>query len=290
MKTRGTKRSGIRSAQHLKLKKGIGDGMIRLPASTKVNKSIPKEILSKYLNSSVVLTRSLIDEIISMVWTHQLSPETMAVRMGKNVAEIAVIEIVLTRQANSQILFEILNREIDQFTVFIVRYEEWGQLWCGSRETGNSTDEWSLKTYNQTSWMPYEELVLNVQGPDLDQIYKNFIMQITGVPVPLDHAAWVMADEITAATESDTETADRLEKLTAAASELENQLGNEKTFNRQLQLMRELRSVKAEMQLFQSAKTKTVEMFQPEMEGLPLDNLERIKVMFPNVVIKMEEG
>jgi hypothetical protein len=270
--------------------KGEGDDMIKLPEGTRIHKSIPKEILYKYVNVSGALTRSFVDEIVSIIWLNNLSPETMRVQAGKKITEIAVIEIVLKRQANSQKLLEILNREIDQYAIFIIRYEEWGHLCCGCKESGKKAGEAIVDCYCQTSWMPYDDLKLDIQGPDLDQVYKNVIMQITGVPVPFEDELWVMKNEAGEADTHKNEMTEKLERLTATVAMIEKQLDQETNFNRQLKLMSDLINIKADIQTIQSSRTNMMVNAQSGSEGLPLDNIERLQALFPNVVMKFDEN
>ncbi|MBC3797293.1 DUF4391 domain-containing protein [Acetobacterium tundrae] len=251
--------------------------MINLPNSTKVCKQMPKDIFYKYLNFSDTLKKSFIDEIDCIIWMNQISPETMIISQGNEVAEIAVMEIVLKRQEINPNLLEILNREINQYAIFIVRYEEWGKILCCWKET---EDNLKGDTCSQTNWMSYEDLILEVQGMDLDQVYENFLMQITGEKISIKNETRLKVI---------LEKEEKLKKMGAGIQKMEAQMNSEIPFNRQLKLMNDLKMAKEEIQAIRTSKPEPVKTLQPETMELPLNNIETIHFILPNVVMKLQE-
>ncbi|MBC3889001.1 DUF4391 family protein [Acetobacterium paludosum] len=249
--------------------------MINLPNSTKVCKQMPKEMFYKYLNFSESLKKLFIGEIEGIIWMNQISLETMIISPGEAVTEIAVYEISLNRQEINPNLLKILNREIDQHAIFIVRYEEWGKILCCGKETEN---DFKVDTCFQTSWMLHEDLILEIQGFDLDQVYENFLMQITGEKIPIENEAKAKVSH---------EKEEKLKKMAAAIRKIEAQMNSETLFVRQLKLMNDLKIAKEEIQVYRISKQVPVESFQPETMDLTLNTIETIHLILPNVVMKL---
>ena len=259
--------------------------MIELPRSTNVYQQMPKEIFFKYLNDSRTLKKMFIDEIESIIWMNKLSPETITISQGKIITEIAVVEIVLKRQAISQNLLEIISKEIDQYTIFITRNEEWGQIWCCNNEFNNNTEAYlKVNTYYQTNWLLYDDLVLKVEGQNLDQVYENFLMQITGKPIQVENGNR-QTDNVEKAEELE-----ELEELEVVIKKLETQIDHEKQFKRQLNLVIDLKNAKEELKKIKTPRMTLTEIFQTKKMDMPQNNIENIRSFFPNVFLNMKDG
>ena len=219
--------------------------MIDLPKSTYFNRRMPKELFYKNLNLSKTLKKTFINEIESITWLNKLSPATMNVNPGKQVIEIAVMEIVLKQKEISKSLLEVLDRETAHHTVFIIHYKEWGQIWACYKETSkNREGKFKVDTYYQTDWLPYDDLSLKVEGLNLDKVYENFLGQIAGERLAIKNGM-----ELKDAVEKTKD----LEKLEAAINRLETQINNEIQFNRQVKLMGEIRNLKEKIQMINNA-------------------------------------
>lgn len=263
--------------------------MIDLPETTNVYKRMPKELFYKYLNDDCTSKKTFIDEIGSIVWINTLSAETTNTLKGKYVTEIAIVEIILNRQAISANILEIVNREIDQYTVFIVRYEEWGQLWCCDHQSINpQTGLFNCQYYYQTNWMSAEDLTLKIDGGNLDQVYENFFMQIAGKPFParFDRNRKQTDEQIESVGKSGKN--EQLEKLEATIKKLEIQIGKEMQFGKQVKLATELKSTKDELQKIKKSMTTHIETYQSEITETQVETSETVRSFFPNIYMKMQ--
>lgn len=269
--------------------------MNNLPGTTNIYKRMPKELFYKYLNGSGGLKKTFIDEIDSIIWTNTLSPETMPIRPGKTVTEIAIVEIVSKRQAINQKLLEILNRETVQYTIFITRYEEWGQIWVCDQATGNDLNEpFCCDSYYQTSWFPYDELAIKVIGQDLDQVYANIFFKITGKSLPLKKNTPAIAASAAVPAENSERSeeiifTEKIKTLEAAIKELEIKIDHEKQFRRQLKLSEELLNARAEIKKIRSPRMTQMEVRQPQKKESPRNTNETIQSLFPNVFLNMKD-
>lgn len=265
--------------------------MIDLPETTNVYKRMPKELFYKYLNDDCTAKKTFIDEIGSIIWINTLSSESTTVPTGNHVAEIAIVEIVLNRQAISSNILEIVNREIDQYAVFVVRYEEWGQLWCCDHQSINpQTGLFNCQNYYQTNWMIADDLTLKIEGGDLDQVYENFFMQIAGKPFPARiNRNQKQTDEYVEKVEQSGK-AEHLEKLEATIKNLEIQMGKESQFGKQVKLATDIKNAKEELQQIKRSQTTHIEINQPEIVQVQAETAETVRSFFPNVYMKMQDG
>ncbi|MEO1815162.1 MAG: DUF4391 domain-containing protein [Acetobacterium sp.] len=263
--------------------------MIDLPETTSVYKRMPKELFYKYLNDDCISKKTFIDEIGSIIWINTLSSETTTTPEGKHVTEIAIVEIVLNRQAISHNILEIVNREIDQYAVFIVRYEEWGQVWCCDHQSLNlQTGQFNCQNYYQTNWMIAEDLMLKIDGGNLDQVYENFFMQIAGKPLPAKvDSNHKQTDEPIVKVEQSGKN-EELEQLVATIKNLESQMEKEMLFGKQVKLATDLKNAKDELQQIKRSQTTHIEIQQPEIVAAQEDPAETVRSFFPNVYMKMQ--
>jgi len=213
--------------------------MLNFPADTVFNKKIPKQKFYDKLDVSNRIQQMFVTEIESIYWTHKLSPETLNVSPGTNVAEIQVFEITLKEQRVSDNLIATIDREIPYHLVFVLRYRDQAQLIISYKEESKSReDKFKVDSYYRTDWIDYEKLTLNIEGLDLDRIYENFIFQIAGDGLNLEKAEDIR-DAVMVAKEID--------RLETYITKLEKRIRNEKQFNLQVKLKQQLRAAQEEL-------------------------------------------
>jgi len=213
--------------------------VLDFPKSTVFNKRIPKQKFYHNLGVSGSLERQFVKEIDTIYWKNKLSPETLNISAGTNVTEIEVIEILLKEQSISNNLIEVIDREIPYHLVFILKYKEMGQIWISYKEGSKSREgKFKVDSYYKTDWQKYEDLSLKIEGLNLDKIYENFLLQVSGGKLQLENGSRIK-DAVNKAKE--------IERLEATIKSLEAKIRNEKQFNRQVKLMGELRKVKAQL-------------------------------------------
>lgn len=264
--------------------------MFDLPETTKVYRPMPKELFYKYVNNDIALKKTFVEELDSIIWTNTLSPETIAIEVGQDVKAIAIVEIVLKRQAIGSRLIEIVNREMDQYTLFITRYEDWGQYWCCDHQTlKEQLGQFYCQNYYQSNWMIEKELSLQIDGENLDQVYASFFMQITGKHLPAKSrlVKKEVPEQLVVMEPADGR--QKLKELEVRIKELENQIDKEPQFGRQLKLVSELEKVKDEMQSLGRLRSGHVELILSEDKEDYPDAAETIRPFFPNMATNMKE-
>ena len=204
------------------------------------NKKIPKQKFYEKLDISNRIQQMFVTEIETVYWTHKLSPETLNVNPGENVAEIQVFEITLKERRVSDNLIATIDREIPYHLVFVLRYRDQAQLVIGYKEESKSReDKFKVNSYYHTDWTDYGKLTLEIEGLDLDRIYENFIFQIAGDALNIEEAEDIR-DAVMIAKEIDS--------LETYIAKLEKKIQKEKQFKLKVKINQELRRAKEKLE------------------------------------------
>jgi hypothetical protein len=145
---------------------------MKFPKKSMISQIIPQERFIANLNVASNLRKVFIDTVETVTLLSSLNMETIFVHRGDRVKHIDIIEVLIRRQALTPQIIELIHREMAGYTIFVIRYEEWAQLWCSDLSEHGK--------FHQTSWQAYEDLEMELSGSDLDQIYLNCYRRITG--------------------------------------------------------------------------------------------------------------
>lgn len=263
--------------------------MINLPETTNVYRQMPKELFYKYLNDDITLKKTFIDEIESIIWINTLSMDTLSIKRGTQLSAIAIVEIVLKRQAINPNIIEIINKETEQFTIFIMRYEEWGQLWCRELRTLNTrTGFVNSQNYFQSNWMLIDDLTLTVEGWNFDQVYEGFVSQIIGKPFrfEIDRNNNYRTGE--SLIDSQTNENEELKILENYIKTIKEQMQNELQFSKQFELASDLKIANAKIARIK--RTTLTEIPQPVISESQQESVANMRSFFPNVFLKLQDG
>lgn len=149
---------------------------MQLPSSTVVNRFLPKEKFYSKTSMSSKLKQLFTDEIEKITWSNKIAPETLNITAGEY-AELQVFEITIKgADINTAIL-----RHIDTFILypilFIVYKNGYQKAVISYKEQGvRNKDSMKVDSYFDTGWV--KDLELNIKGRSVDEIYKNYLLQI----------------------------------------------------------------------------------------------------------------
>jgi hypothetical protein len=144
------------------------------PHKTFFNRSVPKKSFTTRGRLTSALKRAFTADIERITWRNKLSPSTLALQTGQQVAEIQVFELVLKNPSfNSQIL-HIIERQLHYHALFLLRH---GNRYRASISYQSGAKQ-TILNFISTSWMPFAELPLQIIGPTMDDVYANFLRQI----------------------------------------------------------------------------------------------------------------
>lgn len=163
--------------------------MLGLPKATEFNRRIPKAKFYENINITSSLKRLFVDYVKNIYWRNKIAPTTTNLIDGKYVTEIEVFEVNLN---NSQVdidLFKFIDSVIPYHILYILEYNGKYQVWIGYKESTNIEKKISkVDRYYHTNWLEETELIVKIEGLNLDDVYENLVRQIAGDKLQSDHS------------------------------------------------------------------------------------------------------
>ena len=218
--------------------------MLGLPKTTEFNKRIPKQKFYENISVTPALRRIFIDQIKVVYWCNKIAPSTMNLEAGNNVTEIEVFEVKLNSVPLDTSVLRQIDKEIPYHIVFLLGYEGKYQAWTAYKEkAGSSSNAFKVDTYYQTDWIPEDELVLKLDGLNMDAVYENYVRQIAGDT--LRSASSGEPESLKESVERDKQ----IQQLQKQIDALQTKIRREKQLNRQMELNMEKKKLEKELEV-----------------------------------------
>lgn len=213
--------------------------MLGLPKTTEFNKRIPKQKFYEHINITPALRRIFVDQIKVVYWRNKIAPSTLNLEAGNNVTEIEVFEVKLNCIPLDVSVLRQIDKEIPYHIIFLLEYEGKYQAWTAYKEKARSGfNAFKVDTYYHTDWLLEDELVLKLDGLNMDTIYENYVRQIAGDVLHTGEA------------ESLKESVERNKQIQLLQKQivtLQKKIRKEKQLNRQIELNAELKCLRKEI-------------------------------------------
>jgi hypothetical protein len=210
--------------------------MISFPKSTEYGRRIPKEKFYSRLGMNGTMKSYIVEDIDQIVWRNKLSPSILNVAAGASVIEIDVLEINLKKKDCHYGIFEFIDKNLPNHTVFILTFSDEAQLFINYKEAIESrAGKHKIIAAYKTDWLSRSEVQLSIDGLNLDQVYESFVAQIAGEKLAIDDHPGIKR-AIVSANES--------ERLRQEIAALELKVLNETQFNIQVRLSTKLKILK----------------------------------------------
>ena len=211
--------------------------MLGFPQTTEFNKRIPKQKFYENIDVSPALKRVFVEQIKLIHWRNKLAESTLNIAPGQAVTEIEVIEIKLTQPQLDEAVLRQIDKEIPYHILFVLSYGNKVQAWTGYKEAAESGKKaFKVNKYYHTEWMLEDELILDIEGLNMDAVWDNFIIQVGGVELEQGND---LAEQI--------ELDDRKVQLTKDIEKLEKQARSEKQPNKKFQLAQQVKALKKQL-------------------------------------------
>lgn len=213
------------------------DNILNFPASTHVDRLVPKTAFYKNLEINARLKTRFVEDVERIEWLYKLAPSTMNVDDGKLVHEIVVFQVQLKAEDTPDDVFLTIDRQMPRHVVFLLRFADRGRLLLNYKEWADvdKTRFNILKTF-RTEWMPLAEVKLALEGSTLDGIYEAFAGQVSGFGThKAEDTKQILALQ------------DEIARKRRTAEALQKRVRNEKQFARQMELNSEARTLKREI-------------------------------------------
>lgn len=130
-----------------------------------------------------------------------------------------------------------IDKELYYHLLFVLSFEGKVQAWTGYKESAeNGKTAFKVNKYYHTDWMPEDELILQIEGLNMDAVWENFIVQIGGVQVEQGKS---LDEQI--------ELDERKAKLAKEIERLEKQAWSEKQPNKKFELAARMKAIKKQL-------------------------------------------
>lgn len=214
--------------------------MLGLPKSTEFNKRIPKQKFYENLSVTPAMKRAFIDQIRVIYWRNKVATSTMNLSAGDIVTEIEVFEVkLLAPQLEVSVLRQI-DQEIPYHIVFLLEHDGKYQAWTAYKEASSGNSAFKVGTYYHSDWLSEKELLIHIDGLDLDTVYENFVRQIAGGKLSPDTTGESLKESV----ERDA----RRKVLQRQIDILQAKIRKEKQLNKQMELNSELKKLRRELE------------------------------------------
>lgn len=158
--------------------------MYNLPASTIVNRVIPKKTFVNQLGANARMKDHFTNDVVRVEWLAKLAPSTINVADGKEVHEITIFLVPIKDENCPDDVFSFIDGMMPRHTLFILR---WGDLTCLHlnykewMESSTNTDKAFriAKTY-RSQWIKNTEISFSIEGLTMDAIYETLVRQVAG--------------------------------------------------------------------------------------------------------------
>lgn len=140
--------------------------MIDFPASTIVQRRLPKEAFYKRLPLTAALKQKFVSDVDRITVENSLTKGNLNLAKDSEINEILLLSIILKKQDFDGKIVEAIARQNPHKLIFMLVYDDERQLAV-----------YHSKLY-RTKWMKENDLSLTLAGNTLDEIWDDLVRQI----------------------------------------------------------------------------------------------------------------
>lgn len=210
--------------------------MFKLPASTKVDRVIPKNAFDKYADTKA--KKLFVENVEKIKWLNKISFDTVNLP-GKEVKEVQIFEITLRKFDPIPELVKIIDKAIPYPILFILTFEDHYQLSISVKHPNpinedNAVIDWTFKT----EWLPVGKEACQFHlKQTMDFILQDICIQLSNKP---EADRGLSLNEIVAKDQKILDLKNRIKRLVSAISKT-------KQFNKKVELNMELQELVREL-------------------------------------------
>jgi len=209
--------------------------MFDLPASTIVNKSIPKNSFEGFSNPK---QKKVLTSVVSKIrWLNKLSSKTINLD-GKDIKEIQLFEVSLKQKESISEITNVIDRVIPYNIIFLIRFKNEIRISASQKHKHPTNEDQAVIDWTFSSdWTDIESFPfhLNLQQ-SLDFVFSDMCFQISGK----QSAAQSDIKILIAFEQSKKQLNDQIQKLESA-------IKISKQFNKKVELNLELQKCKNDL-------------------------------------------
>lgn len=215
--------------------------MLGLPSSTEFNKRIPKQKFYENMAITPALKGEFTNNVKAIYWRNKIATTTTNLAPGNYVTELEVFEIRLNSTEHNENLLRQIDKVIPYHIMFLLEYQGKYQSWIGYKEVAESGNRvFKVNSYYHTDWLAENELLLKLEGLNMDSVYDNFVYQIAGDKLKSKTVGESLKDSV--------KRDERYSELQKQISILQTKIRKEKQLNKQMKMNTELKKLKKELE------------------------------------------
>jgi hypothetical protein len=215
---------------------------LKFPRTTMVGKLVPKTAFYKHLEVNTKIKQHFVDDVTRIDWLYKLAPSTINVEDGKLVHEIVVFSAELKSKDCPDDVFLFIDQNMPRHVVFILEYDNRYKVLLNYKEwkDGQNSQFKIIKTF-ATDWLADDQLVLNLEGQNMDALYEALAGQVSGFGTK-------KAED----TKRIVELEGLIDKAKREVATIQKRIRNERQLNRQMELNGEARGIKKQIAQWQN--------------------------------------
>lgn len=215
---------------------------LKFPRTTLVGKPVPKTAFYKHLEVNTKIKQHFVDDVTRIDWLYKLAPSTINVEDGKLVHEIVVFSAELKSKDCPDDVFLFIDQNMPRHVVFILEYDNRYKVLLNYKEwkDGQNSQFKIIKTF-ATDWLADDQLVLNLEGQNMDALYEALAGQVSGFGTK-------KAED----TKRIVELEGLIDKAKREVATIQKRIRNERQLNRQMELNGEARGIKKQIAQWQN--------------------------------------
>lgn len=212
--------------------------MLGLPKATEFNRRIPKAKFYENITITTSLKRLFVDQVKNIYWRNKIASTTTNLIDGKYVTEIEVFEINLNSSQVDIDLLKSIDSVIPYHILYILEYNGNYQAWIGYKGFTNIEKKISkVDRYYHTNWFEEKNLIVKLEGLNLDDVYENLVRQVAGDKLQFANSSETLKQSV--------ERDKKIEILQRQISILQNKIRKEKQLNKQIEMNTELKKLRS---------------------------------------------
>ena len=214
------------------------DNLLNFPNETVVNRIVPKTMFYRFMEVNPRMKTRFVNDVVSINWLYKLAAPTLNVTDTPDMKEIEVFVATLKQPDCPPDLFTFIDANMPHHIVFVLLHETNAMLLLNYKDWADSTHtKFKITQSFTTPWVNASDLSLSIEGQSLPRIYENFVGQVSGIG---EHKAGAMQKIVLLK--------QQIVKAETELQVLQKKMRREPQFDRQVQMNKEVKAKRAEIE------------------------------------------
>lgn len=145
--------------------------MLGLPQLTETSKQLPKKAIYTKFQMNTATKEKIDADISKITIVNEIIPNKVNIPAGKDVKSFFVVLVSLKKKEYDKKTIATLSKLIPQNILFVLEYENKSRLAIHHTKV------------MQTAWIPTEEQKIELKGLNLDTVWENIIITVSGMNI-----------------------------------------------------------------------------------------------------------